>query len=148
MERYVNPCRPGFGASCALCCGSHHDVSWGELSCCPYIACDTEGLMGCRAYRSPESLPPEKRAFFSRTCKTFYCQAWDLLTDDEISFAAALTGDWYYYSIFICDIALCKSWHRRYGTATAVPSIERERLLQLLRDQVSEISSSPAGSAD
>lgn len=131
-KRKVNICRPGFNASCALCCGSHNfSMSMDDLSSflkkryhqntcdrekfqpgfledgmqCPFIAVSEENnIIGCVAYYDKSMLSSDSNLFFEKTCKTFLCKAAEILSDKEILFAAELAGDWYYYPLLINEV--------------------------------------------
>jgi len=158
----VNRCRPGYGASCALCCGSHNYASGPEKTDavfrrrgrifreslplieqgilspkelkhelgtpveklkypdamqCPYTGYleENDSVISCLAYAHPAVLEPEYCRFFTGTCKNYYCNAWHLLTDEEVLFAASLTRDWYCYSLFISDIPFLKKTFSNLG---------------------------------
>ena len=150
-------CRPGFNASCALCCGSHnYDAEPLEIEKlfskrrkifsyysrkyiinrivssrsdltgsyyyteekhpfilskpplhkdtlqCPYVTVVDDNItIGCYLY--PEGVHGSRNldCFNAYRSKRFLCRAMDTLTDEEVLYAARLTGDWYYYSILI-----------------------------------------------
>jgi hypothetical protein len=188
----VNICRPGFGASCALCCGSHnyrasrdeigrlfsrrsevlaeynkryliHSMSasrsnltgsyyyggqegplalilpplFEDCPHCPFVGTVGDGrLAGCLLY--PEDHPPELRqeCFLSYRGKLFTCRARDVLTDEEILYAARLTGDWYYYSMLIHDEALLRRLARSWPDPADVPEGERAGMRQSLEQRI------------
>jgi hypothetical protein len=156
MQPDINICRPGFGASCALCCGSHNYLANpGEINSLfcerslrvrdfnrDYIirnmASSRSSMTGSYYYpgTSPFIITLPARDAGSRQCpfvgfagnapeagcllypdnygygnildcyqnyrnKIFSCGAGERLSEDEILFAARITGDWYYYSILI-----------------------------------------------
>jgi hypothetical protein len=167
-ENILNICQPGYGASCALCCGSHNyrasheeievlfdyrtrflkdycrKYLFGKISSarsnmtgsyynqrnelqrnvpitltlpsmfddcpqCPYIGyTGEERNVGCLI--GLENNRPElyHECIMSYRGKIFSCQAWEILNDDEIRYAARLTGDWYYYSILIHEADLLR----------------------------------------
>ena len=74
--------------------------------------------------------------FFRGTCKNFYCKAWDDLTDEEVLFAARLMGDWYYYGLFINDIAAVQEMFALYGEPENVPPEEIESLKLILEQML------------
>lgn len=159
--RAINRCRPGYGASCALCCGSHNYAMPPEeieellrergietpvrAPHHPYVAQSEKlfdgdmqclnlgiqsfegGLVGCLVYEDHDS-DKYLESFFNGTCKSFYCPAWDHLSDREVMFAARLMGDWYYYSLFINDIESVQSFSARYGDPEDVPIDELDAL--------------------
>ncbi len=57
-SREINPCRPGYGASCSLCCGSHnYRMSYEEVS----SLFSERGVAGAqRPYMHPFSVTKEK----------------------------------------------------------------------------------------
>lgn len=188
----VNICRPGFGASCAMCCGSHnYRASRDAISAlfaqraevvlrynpsylvrkmtasrsnltgsyyvnrqdepftpalpalfedcpqCPFVGhTDRSGHVGCLLY--PEDHPPELRheCFQSYRGKVFTCRAGEVLSDEEIQYAARLTGDWYYYSVLIHDEGMLQRLMRLWPDPGDVPEGERERMREALNKRV------------
>jgi len=154
MNGKINICRPGFGASCALCCGSHnYTLEPAEISAlfkeeeregkseapvypkrfddaiqCPHVGYTSgpEPVIGCLKYRESAD---SSDAFFNKTCKTFFCPASDHLTREEIIFAARLCADWYYYSLLIHEIELLKSLAKEFSDPAMMPP-ERLRALK------------------
>ena len=184
MERKINICRPGFGASCALCCGSHnylsghgdmevmfsqrrrvvgHFCSEGvhvlqnreallavqrqledqSLPChledairCPFVGFvdHEETQLGCLIYGEGGSDP--RVLDMSTICHTFSCLSREILDDEEILFAALLTGDWYYYSLLINDIALLREMRSGFITPEDVPEDALEEMKQNLKEKL------------
>jgi hypothetical protein len=187
----ANICRPGFGASCVLCCGSHnYRAPRGEIGMlfarrrdllaqynkeyliramsasrsgltgsyyyrqeetlvltlpalfedcprCPFVGYTGDGRhAGCLLY--PEDHPPELRqeCFQSYRGKLFTCRARENLSDEEILYAARLTGDWYYYSVLIHDEAMLKRLARSWPDPENVPEGERKRMRQSLEEKI------------
>ncbi len=161
----VNICQPGYGASCALCCGSHNFITSPGNAAAVYrrrasagggpileplqadaIQCAHVGFIektcetiGCLIYRNPPEENTNNR-FFTYTCKNFSCAAREMLTDEQIVFAARLMGDWYYYSLLITDIPLLQSYSRDFGDAGRVSPQELARLKERLREMLGETS--------
>jgi hypothetical protein len=94
---------------------------------------DNPGLIGCLIH-SYTDLEADTKYFFDGTCKIFLCDAWDNLTDRQVSFAAELMGDWYYYSLFIKDIESVHEICALYNSPEDVPAEE----LELLKDELHE----------
>lgn len=115
-KRKINPCMPGFNASCSLCCGSHNtDEIITDSMKCPYISqIDENNTIGCLAYDNIDMLDNKMKEFFLKTCKIFYCRAWDVLSDREVIFAAELLKDWYYYSLLINDCQYLKEISKKF----------------------------------
>lgn len=187
----VNVCRPGFGASCALCCGSHNyraskeeigtlfsrrsellsqynkgyliramsasrssltgsyyyrqeegltltlPALFEDCPCCPFAGyVDGDRHAGCLLY--PEDHPPELRyeCFQSYRGKLFSCQAWDILSDNEVLYAARLTGDWYYYSIIIHDVETLRHLMGTWPHPADIPAKYFEDLKIRLNERV------------
>lgn len=150
LSRSVNPCNPGFRSSCALCCGSHNfshisDPVAGpdnpapgngllplfeDAMHCPHIICiDPESKrIGCSIYSDRRLCLPSIEQFFDKTCATFFCRAWEVLSDDEVLFAARLMGDWYFYSLLIQDIPALQAMFRSYGDPDVMPA---EKVLEI-----------------
>ncbi|PKL40414.1 MAG: hypothetical protein CVV44_02090 [Spirochaetae bacterium HGW-Spirochaetae-1] len=191
MERGINICRPGYGASCALCCGSHnYDASPGDIATlmyrrrkafryysrdyiiktiqssrsdltgsyyyrerkhpftltldplfdgclqCPYVTfIDDNEALGCFLY-------PENGGDRNRDCynvyrsKNFTCPARESLSENEILYAACLTGDWFYYSILIHAAPLLQAIMEKYPRPDEVDTTALERLKQDLWDRI------------
>jgi len=188
----VNICRPGFGASCALCCGSHNyracreeigglfsgrrdllsDYNkeylvremtagrsnltgsyyfkpareaftltlpplFGYCPHCPFVGYrDGGSIVGCLLY--PEEQPPglPQECFQSYRGKIFSCRAREVLSDDEVLYAARLTGDWFYYSVLIHDEAKLRRLAQRWPVPDDVPEDERERMREELEKRI------------
>jgi hypothetical protein len=167
-QNRVNRCRPGYGASCALCCGSHNyalspeeieevftargheplqanlrhpedgasEKLFQDAMQCPHVGIDPSdpGIACCLIY-SMHDRGAKTGSFFDGTCKTFYCPAWNDLTDRQVLFAAGLMGDWYYYSLLINHIESVHEICARYGSPDDVPDEE----LQALKEELEEI---------
>lgn len=163
--RGVNPCRPGYGASCALCCGSHnynlgseeiealfirryaegprppykhpYSVSSGKLYAdamqCPHVGLSPDDEICCIIYSEPDK-KGEVLSFFNGTCRNFFCPAWDILTDREITFAARLMRDWYFYSLLINDIESLQELCSSYSSPEDIP----EDAVEELKDEILE----------
>jgi len=151
MSKKINICRPGYGASCALCCGSHNYVlepdeisalfkirsgerkpeapkRFADAIQCPHVGYTygSESVIGCLNYRESAD---SSDAFFNKTCKTFFCHASDRLTNKEIIFAARLCADWYYYSLLIHEVDLLASLVKEFSDPRELPA-ERARALK------------------
>ncbi len=169
INNTVNRCRPGYGASCALCCGSHNYVGspekigglfherakkkggtpfespensseeklFHDAMQCPHGGLDRVDTdeIGCLIYAEHDR-GAKAETFFQGTCKNFYCAAWDCLTDEEVIFAARLMGDWYYYGLFINDIACVQELFAVHGRAENVPAEELESLKEELKQRL------------
>lgn len=184
MKQNINICRPGFNASCALCCGSHNyradaeeisrmfalrrEMVWAfcdgnpsivndpealdrlrsvlvkeslprhldDAIQCPFVGCvdDRRQQVGCLIYGEGGSDP--RVIHMSTICGTFSCLARETLTDEEILFAARLTGDWYYYSLLINDIALLREMRSGFITPEDVPEDALEEMKQNLKEKL------------
>lgn len=102
---------------------------------CPFLASlvRSDGpVIGCLIY--PESGCHDLRLQNSSdfTCRYFSCYAREILTDDEIIFAARLMADWYYYSLFINDIPVLKDARAKFKTPEAVPPDKRREIMKRL----------------
>lgn len=113
-------------------------LRYSDAMSCPHVAIldAQEGRIGCRIYESSHEEDASLRQFFDATCRTFYCRAWDSLSDQEVLFAASLTGDWYYYSLLIQEIVTLRKLYRRYETAKSMPSMELEKLKIFLEERL------------
>ncbi len=89
------------------------------------------GRIGCLCYNEPGEYTPFE-PFFSATCKTFICPASDILSNEEIIFAAKLTADWYYYSMLINDIEYLRKLNRVFGSPERVSSVEMREIREHL----------------
>ncbi|MFA5519075.1 MAG: hypothetical protein WDA74_07470 [Spirochaetota bacterium] len=144
----INICRPGFNASCALCCGSHNfSMPMEKLSIvlkqrnyqnisqrkklqpgflkdgmyCEFIAVnESNNLIGCMAYSDSTMFSSAHSLFFEKTCKTFYCKAAEILSEKEILFAAELARDWYYYPLLINEVNHLRKTMKLYQTPKQV----------------------------
>jgi hypothetical protein len=150
----VNRCRPGYGASCSLCCGSHnYTIPPGQIEemflergseltagghlhpetataekliqdamQCSHVGIRSEspGEVCCLVYDDYQR-GNEVESFVEGTCRSFYCPAWDNLTDRQVLFAARLMGDWYYYSLFINHIEAVQEISAEYTKPEDVP---------------------------
>ncbi|MFW5860655.1 MAG: hypothetical protein ACOCWZ_00275 [Spirochaetota bacterium] len=184
MERKINICRPGFGASCALCCGSHNYLSGCEnmevmfsqrrslvgYFCsggvhvlqnrealftlqrqledrslpwhledairCPFVGFvdHEETQLGCLIYGEGGSDP--RVLHMSTICGTFSCLSREILSDDEILFAARLTGDWYYYSLLINDITMLRELISLYSSPELVSADALEQARSTLEKKL------------
>jgi len=95
------------------------------------IGCSGPGIICCLIYENSDQ-GGDIGSFFNGTCRTFFCPAWDCLTDEEVLFAARLMGDWCYYSLLINDIEAVKSAYAQYGNPENVP----DDRLALLKDEL------------
>jgi hypothetical protein len=115
---------------------------------CPFIGYidPHNSIPGCLLY--PDTGQPDLRtSAHQKICEHFSCVAKDILTDDEITFAAALMDDWFYYSLLIHEITLLKDMHKKYKYPAEVPegmlrAIRRALLVQLYHGE-SAVSSTP-----
>lgn len=151
----INICRPGYGASCALCCGSHnYDAPPGEITAlfrarleffldgskkqpllppkalpdalqCPHVAFTDEACSLIGCLYYHEKAMQED-TFFKKTCKTFLCPAAEELSPEEIIYAARLCGDWFYYSLLIHEIKFLRSLMNRYPDPDKMPQKTRQ----------------------
>jgi len=92
---------------------------------CSHVGMTSSGAeeIGCLLYDAADR-GPGIESFIQGTCKNFYCQAWDYLTDREVLFAAQLMRDWYYFSLFINDIEAVQTVFAQYIHPEDVPSDE------------------------
>ncbi|TAL31215.1 MAG: hypothetical protein EPN93_18200 [Spirochaetes bacterium] len=155
----VNICQPGYGASCALCCGSHNPASTflaDDRAREDFAALGTTGpvqpekmhcghigyldrdarVIGCLVYATER--PPESAALFESTCRHFSCRARDVLSAEEIAFAAQLMGDWVYYPLLITAIDLLRDMNRQYRTPENVPPSVTDSVKAGLRERARE----------
>lgn len=188
----VNACRPGYDASCALCCGSHnYNASFEEIEKlfrkrreilklysskyiatrlrasrsnltgsyyplraidkdivitlpklyqdgiqCPFVILLDDETIGCALY--PETAQEDIRfdCFQNYTCKYFSCQSKEILTNDEIIFAARLFGDWYYYTLLIHSINVLRQFREHQPDPEQVIPEDIENLKQQLKKQL------------
>ncbi|MBN1532003.1 MAG: hypothetical protein JXA20_05015 [Spirochaetes bacterium] len=191
VKRDIDICRPGSGASCALCCGSHNfraePSEIGELfrrragrvaevtpefivrrirasrsdmtgsyyfrdpDCldlpapepvdpagvrCPFVGCIGQGIVGCLLY--PSGRGERRDCLHSYGGKHFTCGADESLDDDEVLFAARLTGHWYHYSVLIQLAALLRRIMGEYRHPESVPLDRRKRLFVSLEREARE----------
>lgn len=182
QNKKINICRPGYNASCALCCGSHnYDASLEEISelfvkrtewickhCsgnaiqgtfseedystllhgvskfmlpkvhddaiqCPFVGyIESTATIGCLIYPESHSTDLREHRLTGKTCRYFSCAAKEILTDDEILFAARMMQDWYYYSLFINDIAFLKKIYLNLRNKETVP----ENVMKEIKDNL------------
>jgi len=78
-------------------------------------------IIGCKAYNKSNLMNKKNLDFFQNVCKKFQCRAMDVLTNKEILFAAKLTGDWFYYSLLINEIAVLQNITKRYKNPEEIP---------------------------
>lgn len=95
------------------------------------------GVVGCLLYGEHDR-GGDVESFFNGTCKTFYCPAWDNLTDRQVLFAARLMADWYYYSLLINDIETVHDLCASYDRPEDVPPEELCRLKERLDERLLE----------
>lgn len=182
------PCRPGYGASCALCCGSHNYDASPEViqnlylkrrdifklyttgyiirqmrSCrsnltgsyypdraiddgiiitlpklyedglqCPFVCALDDGTIGCALYPNKDETDARFDCFQSYTCKYFSCPAAEMLSKEEIVYAARLFKDWYYYTLFIHSIELLRQFKKSNPVPDEVPEPIIDDLKQIL----------------
>lgn len=118
-----------------------------ELSClnnkllddgiqCEYIGYIDKELSaaGCLIYQNAGSAGKESVEFFNRTCKVFLCPASEILSGEEIVFAARLMRDWYYYSLLINEINILKELKKKYNDPGNVPRQEVLSIKENLQD--------------
>ena len=103
---------------------------------CPFVGYVDDGNrhIGCLIYGDGGSDP--RVVHMSTICGTFSCLARETLTGEEIIFAARLTGDWYYYSLLINDIALLRNTIARFTTPEEVPGEALEEIKQELKEKL------------
>ncbi|MBN1495537.1 MAG: hypothetical protein JXA07_02135 [Spirochaetes bacterium] len=192
QESSFSICRPGFGASCALCCGSHnYRGNHGEIqsllikryllfkdynqeffrrkmtssrsnltgsyyykndnniftltlppmfnNCpqCPFLGmADEEHKAVCLLADSDTDHNIRHECFLSYRGKEFICRAKEMLTDNEICYAAIFAGDWYYYSILIHSQNLLDSLMRDYSDPCSIPLKRRELVKRKLEERI------------
>ena len=131
---------PGFNASCSLCCGSHNiDGKIMDGMKCQYIGkINKNNTIGCTAYDNIDLLDSKMKDFFFETCKTFYCRAWDVLSDREVIFAAELMKDWYYYSLLINDCLYLKEISKKFKNPANIKEDELEIIKKNLEAKLAE----------
>jgi hypothetical protein len=78
------------------------------------------GLVGCLTYHDNHS-GSGFESFFTGTCKSFLCVAWNELTDRQVLFAAELMKDWYYYSLLINSLEILMDLCAEYESPRDVP---------------------------
>jgi hypothetical protein len=188
----INICRPGFGASCCLCCGGlNYRAGRGELESlfrrrtallarysrdyviramtasrsnmtgsyyfrtdampfiaeepaifeglprCPFVGFLADGTTaGCILHPGDNSPDLRHECFQSYRGKIFSCRARELLSIDEIRYAARLTRDWYYYGILIHDEDLLRGMMKDHPEPGEVPPKELEIMNRELEDRV------------
>lgn len=188
----INICRPGFGASCALCCGSHnYNASKEEISIlfkkrheifrqynpmhlvklmqrcrnnltgsyylhysfdenlfitqeklhedgmqCPFVCLFDDGIVGCAIYPNNSLIDIRYDCFQNYTCKYFSCTANDILSDEEILYAARLFNDWYYYPIFIHSIDFLRTFKESHPQIEKIGNDEIMHIKNLLERQL------------
>jgi hypothetical protein len=171
MNNRPTPCRPGFGASCSFCCGSHNytispelieaifisrdDESGRRLTWHPEESCEKKlvrkgmqcshvgisqsdpGLVCCLTYFDDHE-GSGFESFFKGTCKNFLCAAWNELTDRQVSFAAELMKDWYYYSLLINSLDILVDLCAEYESPEDVPAEVLEELKIELKKMLME----------
>jgi hypothetical protein len=176
MTSHINICRPGYGASCSLCCGSHNyrayrkeikslflrrgamikdfnreyilrkmaasrsnltgsyysehegapfimslPALFDDCPQCPFVGYEYEGRMvGCLLGPRDCIAGLRHECFLSYRGKIFSCRARELL-DDEIRYAARLTGDWCYYGILIHEPDLLRGFMQHHPAAEEGP---------------------------
>jgi len=105
------------------CKSSRPEKSLADGIQCEYVGYidSSKTEIGCLIYNDELSKTGSMAKFFSKTCKTFFCPASNILTDDEILFAAELMQDWYYYSLLINEISILKGLCREYKSPGHVP---------------------------
>jgi hypothetical protein len=186
-ENLPNICRPGFGASCAMCCGSHNlscsrddlrrvlSARAGRLAAysrdylisvmrssrsaltgsyyfpadrfahseppplfesathCPFTGFVGDGAtIGCILHPEPRARGEVADCFLSYRGKTCTCPAVETLEPHLVTFAAQLTGDWYYYGLLIHHAALLRKIAKRYGSPGEIDARERAGILSEL----------------
>jgi len=89
--------------------------------------------IGCLIYNDELSKTGSMAEFFSKTCKTFFCPASNILTGDEILFAAELMQDWFYYSLLINEISILKGLCREYKNPGNVPEERLDAVKEKLK---------------
>lgn len=155
MEEKTNPCRPGFGASCGLCCGSHNyraaeeelfrwfhkrqhrpPLCEQDANACLHLHLDHKGLLSCDGYFDQSIFSSEESTFFSHVCRTFYCPAFDILTDDEIKYAAQLLADWYYYPLLIHHPPMLRSLMREFPHVGKISPARKKEIQNHLRAEL------------
>ena len=93
------------------------------------------GLVGCLTYHDNHKGSGFDN-FFTGTCKTFLCVAWNELTDRHVLFAAQLMKDWYYYSLLINSLELLMDLCAEYESPEDVPA---ETLVELKIELVEKL---------
>jgi len=157
----INPCQPGFGASCALCCGSHNQrLSPEKLKCfykkneiiespdplltdgthCAYIGVvdDNTNLIGCTIYKQTNKTA-DISEFFNTVCSVFQCKAFEELENEEILFAAELCRDWFYYSILIVDIKELRRLITLFKKVSKITDEEKTKIFHYLENRLFRI---------
>jgi hypothetical protein len=165
MTSHINICRPGYGASCTLCCGSHnyhacieeiealfrrrgailkdynkeyilrkmaasrsnltgsyyfiHDehpllpplpALFDDCPRCPFVGfIPDDQIVGCLLYPDGHPSNLQHDCFHNYRGKFFSCRAREILVEDEILYAARLTGNWYHYSVLIHNTDLLRN---------------------------------------
>lgn len=102
---------------------------------CPHIGiCGSDpGIVCCLTYHDNHQ-GSGFESFFSGTCKTFLCTAWNELTDRQVLFAAELMKDWYYYSLLINSLEILMDLCAEYES----PHDVQEEILEELKIELKE----------
>ncbi len=103
---------------------------------CPYIGYidDEETLIGCLLYAGSRQGDIRFSNFQNNTCVIFSCLAREILTEEEILYAARLTGDWFYYSLLINDINLLRKTAKEFPRPEDVPEDLLDKIKAGLRE--------------
>jgi hypothetical protein len=89
---------------------------------CPFVGyIRSTATIGCLIYPESISTDLRKKRLTGNTCRHFSCAAREVLTDDEIVFAARMMQDWYYYSLLINDIAFLKKIYQELRDKEELP---------------------------
>jgi len=102
---------------------------------CPHIGISGSdpGIVCCLTYHDNHK-GSGFESFFTGTCKTFLCTAWNELTDRQVLFAAELMKDWYYYSLLINSLEILMDLCAEYESPQDVP----EEILEELKIELKE----------
>ncbi|MCX7678357.1 MAG: hypothetical protein N2316_03980 [Spirochaetes bacterium] len=103
---------------------------------CPFVILMDDNTIGCAIYPHRGDSDMRFDCFQNYTCKYFSCISHELLSDDEILYAARLFRDWYYYSLFIHSIDLLKTFKCSHPIPEAVDNLTLELLKQKLESSL------------
>lgn len=106
---------------------------------CPYVGISKSepSLVCCLTYFDDHK-GSGFESFFKGTCKSFFCTAWNELTDRHVFFAAELMKDWYYYSLLINSPKFIVDLCAEYESPEDVPAATLAELKIKLLENIME----------